>query len=251
MSTPTWRPGTVVWRELMTADLAKSTAFYTALFGWTTNDVDMGPAGIYRMLVANGVAVAGAFAMKGVPPMWTQYVSVDDVDKTAAAITAAGGKVVRAPADIPNVGRFAMCVDPQGAAFCPFKSIEGDMPPTATPGLGTFCWDSLATTDQAAAIAFYTKIFPWKTTSFHGNITVGTGPEGKTGVADIGAAPPGAPAMWMSHVLVKDLAESRDRAVALGGKVLMAEIAIPQTGKFAVIADSEGAVLSIFQPQMG
>lgn len=251
MSTPTYRPGTVVWRELATKDLAKSTVFYTELFGWKTKDADMGPMGIYRMFVADGKDLAGAWQAADMPDAWVQYVSVDDVDATAKMAAAAGGSVMKGPADIPHVGRFAAIVDPQGGAICAFKAVDGDRDPGALPGLGTFCWESLATSDKTGAIAFYTTVFPWKTTDFHGNITVGAGPEGKIGVGDIGDAPPGAPTMWMSHIVVKNLAESRDRAVALGGKVLMAEIAIPQTGKFAVISDSQGAVLSIFQPEMG
>ena len=51
------------------------------------------------------------------PPFWMIYFAVDDADKAAADIAAAGGRVHREPADIPGTGRFAVVGDPQGAGF--------------------------------------------------------------------------------------------------------------------------------------
>ena len=39
------------------------------------------------------------------------------VDASVAEVRALGGTVYRAPADIPNVGRYALVADPQGAVF--------------------------------------------------------------------------------------------------------------------------------------
>jgi predicted enzyme related to lactoylglutathione lyase len=41
-------PGIVSWNELMTRDAAASAKFYTALFGWTREDLDTGAAA-YRL----------------------------------------------------------------------------------------------------------------------------------------------------------------------------------------------------------
>ena len=59
---------------------------------------------------------------------WLSYVSVEDVDAAAKAATANGGKLVEAPADLPEVGRMARIADPQGAEICLFKSATGDPP---------------------------------------------------------------------------------------------------------------------------
>jgi predicted enzyme related to lactoylglutathione lyase len=52
-----------------------------------------------------------------VPPNWTPYIMVDDCDQTADKAKALGGRTFVPPTDIPNVGRFAVIQDPQGAIF--------------------------------------------------------------------------------------------------------------------------------------
>jgi hypothetical protein len=49
------------------------------------------------------------------PAMWMQYVKVDDCDAAAAKAKGLGAHIVVPPSDIPNVGRFSMFADPQGA----------------------------------------------------------------------------------------------------------------------------------------
>jgi hypothetical protein len=48
-------------------------------------------------------------------------VAVTDCDASANKVTKLGGKVLVPPTDIPNVGRFAIVQDPQGATFGLFK----------------------------------------------------------------------------------------------------------------------------------
>jgi uncharacterized protein len=247
----THRPGAIVWREHLTADLARSTAFYTELFGWKTKDSDMGPMGTYRLFYAGETQVAGSMQlgadMKGVPTCWVQYISVPDVDAAAAKVTATGGKVMMGPMDIPNIGRFVMITDPQGAAVALYKDAKGDQTPAGPPAPGTFCWESLNTTDKKAACAFYAGLAPYQIKDFHGNITLAIDETPSGGIGDVSDVPPGVPPHWLSHVVVANLAESRARAVALGGTVMMAEIDIPETGKMGVITDPLGAPLSLFQ----
>jgi predicted enzyme related to lactoylglutathione lyase len=51
------------------------------------------------------------------PPSWGTYITVDDVDATAAKAKELGGTVLVEPQDIPEVGRFCVIKDPQGAVF--------------------------------------------------------------------------------------------------------------------------------------
>ena len=51
------------------------------------------------------------------PSAWLPYIAVENTDESAAKITELGGKVWVEPRDIPNVGRFAVATDPQGAHF--------------------------------------------------------------------------------------------------------------------------------------
>ncbi len=114
--------GAFSWSELMTSDPEAAVAFYGKLFGWSTDRMEM-PDGAYHVVKVGETAVGGIMAMPkaatagGVPPNWGCYVTVDDVDAFAQQATGLGAKVVHGPEDIPNVGRFAVIVDPQGAAF--------------------------------------------------------------------------------------------------------------------------------------
>lgn len=54
---------------------------------------------------------------EAVPPHWGVYVTVDDVDATAAKAEELGGKIHVPPTDIPNVGRFCVIQDPQGSVI--------------------------------------------------------------------------------------------------------------------------------------
>jgi uncharacterized protein len=49
-------------------------------------------------------------------------VSVEDVDSVATRAKSLGGKIIVEPVDIPDVGRIAVLLDPQGAAIGLFKS---------------------------------------------------------------------------------------------------------------------------------
>ena len=115
--------GAFSWFELMTTDVEGAKNFYSELFGWEFETSPM-PGFDYIEIKVNGKSVAGMMAQpeecKGLPPSWDSYITVDDVDATAAKVTELGGKVLRAPADIPEVGRFCVLQDPQGAVIMAF-----------------------------------------------------------------------------------------------------------------------------------
>ena len=112
------KPGGVHWNELLTRDADRAVAFYQALAGYTDKAMDMGPMGTYHVLERDGVPRGGVFTMKEVERShWLPYFHVADCDQTAARASKHGATVVTEPADIPDIGRFAMLVDPQGAAF--------------------------------------------------------------------------------------------------------------------------------------
>lgn len=110
--------GAFSWCELLTTDVNAAKAFYTKLFGWTTEEVPC-EGMTYTMVKAGGKEVGGIMAMppgaKGQPPMWGTYVTVNDVDLTARTAEQLGGRILVPPQDIPNVGRFCVIQDPQGA----------------------------------------------------------------------------------------------------------------------------------------
>lgn len=121
---PRTASGDWVWNELWTPDDSRALNFYERLVGYTRDSMDMGPAGTYYLLKKDGVPRAGL--MRSVEPkaqpMWLPYVEVDDCDATAAKAKTLGGQVVSGPTDIPGVGRFAVLVDPLGAAIAVMRS---------------------------------------------------------------------------------------------------------------------------------
>jgi hypothetical protein len=55
--------------------------------------------------------------MGKMPAHWYPYFGVEDCDAVAAKAKGMGAQIHMPPTDIPNVGRFAVIGDPQGAAF--------------------------------------------------------------------------------------------------------------------------------------
>ena len=122
-------PGDWCWNELWTPDDTRALNFYERTFGHGHDAMDMGTQGTYYVLKKDGVPRCGL--MRSVEPkapaMWLPYVGVDDCDASAAKARALGAQVVREPTDIPGVGRFAVLVDPLGAAIAIMRGI----PPAA------------------------------------------------------------------------------------------------------------------------
>src|SRR5258705_8969520 len=104
--TNTFASGTPNWVDLGTTDVAAASAFYSALFGWTVQD--LGPdSGGYGMILLEGKRIAGigpaTYPTRGTS--WTVYFATADADDTAARAEANGGTVVMAPMDVMDQGR--------------------------------------------------------------------------------------------------------------------------------------------------
>jgi predicted enzyme related to lactoylglutathione lyase len=112
--------GTPVWFELMARDARGAAEFYAALLG---AQIKQAPdAAIeYFALSLDGTEFAGIggfpdAAPGDVPPYWSPYFAVSDVDGAVERATAAGATVLMGPADL-GPGRLAMFLDPENAAF--------------------------------------------------------------------------------------------------------------------------------------
>ena len=113
-----------IWEELLCTDPAKANAFYGEVFGWQTEQMDMGEMGTYRVLKRGEISEAGIMqkpADSPGPSHWLSYVHVDDVDASAAQVVELGGKTFVEPMTIPNVGRMSVHADPTGAMFALYK----------------------------------------------------------------------------------------------------------------------------------
>ncbi len=118
---------TFVWHEVYGPSADAAIDFYTSALGFGTQDMDMGEMGTYRMLTRDGAPVAGVMGtagipdMEGVPPHWSTYISVDDLDARLEKCQSLGATVVVPPIHVPTIGRMALIADPQGAHVWLFK----------------------------------------------------------------------------------------------------------------------------------
>jgi len=112
------------WNELWTTDVARALAFYQKLIGYTVDTMDVGVDGPYYLLKVGDKMRGGVTPSTnpGAASMWLPYVGVDDCDAKAAQAQKLGAQVLLAPNDIPGVGRFAILLDPLGAALAVIKA---------------------------------------------------------------------------------------------------------------------------------
>jgi predicted enzyme related to lactoylglutathione lyase len=239
--------GKFIWFEHLSNDVPKARAFYGELFGWHSDAVPMGNAS-YHMIQNAGVAIGGFRAgMPGMPNHWMSYLSVADVDAAVKAAQAAGAKVLMPPTDFAPIGRGATIADPTGAAFSVWKDAQEDRPDAQGVPAGDWYWNECYTTDAAAALAFYEKVFGYTHTSMD------MGPQGtyyvlmKDGVARAGlmrSPQPGPPPRWLPYVSVADCDASAKRAAALGATTMVPPMDIPDVGRFSVMLDPLGAAIA-------
>jgi uncharacterized protein len=129
MKDPYKQHGAFSWFELMTSDVDAAKKFYSNLFDWDTEDMPMGDMN-YTVVKVGEERLGGITNIpsqaEGTPPNWGVYVTVNDVDATAAKAEELGGKILMPPTDIPNVGRFCVLQDPQGAVISAITYVNSE-----------------------------------------------------------------------------------------------------------------------------
>jgi predicted enzyme related to lactoylglutathione lyase len=114
--------GAWAWNDLQTPDPEPALPFYEGLFGWAIRAVEES-GGVYWTIEHDGRMIGGVMRSAQAPrPFWTVYFGVEDVDDALEGVGAGGGTTLLEPVRVP-AGRFAMAVDPQGAALC---FVEGE-----------------------------------------------------------------------------------------------------------------------------
>ena len=115
------KPGEFSWNELVSNDVPLARKFYTSLFGWNAEAFAGGND--YTLFKQGDTMVGGLMQCPkpGLPSHWLPYVTVEDVDATAAKAKKLGAQIAVEPFDVPTVGRIAVLVDPHGAAIGLFK----------------------------------------------------------------------------------------------------------------------------------
>jgi predicted enzyme related to lactoylglutathione lyase len=120
-----------------------------------------------------------------------------------------------------------------------------------------FVWYELLTTDPAAAESFYRNVIGWGTQDSgvpgmsYTILSAGAIPIGGLMALPEAALAAGARPGWIGYVDVEDVDASAAEFAKTGGGVHHAAADIPGVGRFAVVADPQGAALALFKNACG
>ena len=247
--------GRFIWQELMTADTAAAGEFYSKVIGWRTQPFPKTDSS-YSTFVADGAPVGGLTRLAedarqtGARPHWLPFIGSDDVDATSVAVERLGGKVLRSPTNIDNVGRYAVLADPQGASFGAYKPQQsGSFPARGHARPGEFAWQELATSDYEAAFRFYGELFGWQALQRMDMGPAGTylifGRDGvqQGGIYKLSAQMP-AP-YWLSYIETANVEAAAAAARDAGGRVITGPMDVPGGGRIAQLLDASGVLFAV------
>jgi predicted enzyme related to lactoylglutathione lyase len=246
--------GKVVWADLVTPDLAAAERFYGGLLGWTFQTIHTGDSD-YALALAGGRAVGGLYQKSlragEQQPVWLTFIAVRDLDAAKRVALAHGAKVVSPAKSYPKRGRQAVLTDPEGAVFAMLASSSGDAPDFLAES-GEWIWSALLSRDPAAEAAFYQEVFSYDVfdlASDDGRVHVILSSDNFARAS--ANALPGDSARshphWLNFIRVDDTIATVAKAVASGGRVLVAPHVDRHGGQVAVVADPAGAPFGLME----
>lgn len=249
--------GTPCWFELATTDQAAAKDFYSRIFGWQPQDNPMGPGEFYTMFQLEGRSAGAAYTLPpklvaaGVGAHWNVYFATPDVDASATKVAELGGTVIQPPFEVMDVGRMSNCKDPGGAPFSLWQARRH-----AGAGVlnenGAVLWTELATRDTERAREFYTGLLGWETKGsavMATYIEFSTDGQPRGGLLPMGDEWGAAESRWGVYFMVADCDAAVAQARELGATVRFGPISAPGVGRFAALADPQGASFSVITPQ--
>jgi predicted enzyme related to lactoylglutathione lyase len=239
---------------LATSDSGDARSFYTRLFGWDgVAELTASAAGAFTMLRRGGREVAVVYRQMpearaaGAPPHRTSFISVAVADATAARANELGGAAVfREPFDVLDAGCVAAIRDPTGALVSLWqpRSLPGA---TLVNDVGALCWNELATTDVELAKSFFGLLLGWEyETDDSGYVSIGNAGRLNGGIRKQTEDERGIPPSWLPYFTVENADDAMREAERLGGRWLVPTTEV-ETGRFAVIADRQGAAFAVFE----
>jgi uncharacterized protein len=252
------KPGSFCWIELATTDQNAAKKFYGSLFGWNANDTPMGPGDFYTIFQLEGRAAAAGCTLRkeqldqSVPPHWMLYVTVENADASVGRAAKLGGKVLAPAFDVFEAGRMAVLQDTAGATFCVWQA-KGNQGTGITGVDGTLCWADLSTPDHPGAAKFYSGLFGWNVIEDKdddppsGYLHIKNGEDFIGGVLPLARRKPGTPPRWLPYFLVSNCDGAVAKAKQLGARVYMEPMTVENVGRWAVVADPQGAVFAVFE----
>ncbi len=117
------------------------------------------------------------------------------------------------------------------------------------PAHGNFCWNELISTDLDKARQFYGDLLGWeiKDSGMPGMqyLLAHAGDKQTCGMMNMPEEAKGAPSHWMSYIAVEKVDELTEKAKSLGANVIHGPQDIPTVGRFVILQDPTGAMISL------
>ena len=247
-----------VWYELITTNTGSARLFYGSVVGWGTRDASQ-PHMDYTLFTVGEAPVGGLMDVPeqarkvGVRSSWIGYISVADVDQAAEKVSSLGGTIHVQPADIPEVGRFAVVSDPQGCTFTLFRPRPISPPPEEPePGTpGHIGWHELYAENWEEAFSFYSSMFGWEKgdpmdMGELGTYQLFTTEGGSMPIGGMFNKPPSVPtAFWLFYFNVDDIDAALTRVEGGGGKLLNGPMQVPGGDWIVQCLDPQGAMFAL------
>ncbi len=241
-------PGKFIWHDLLTHEPKKAGQFYQDLFGWA---IEYQPH--YALIRNGGKLIAGIVTTEGVTTdssgekvkggLWLPTVSVADIDATACAVTANGGKILNGPFDMGQRGQALLIRDPQQSDLVVLSAKGGD-PADADPAVGDWLWNELWSKDPEAIEPFYAAVFGYDQVLSNDDYSVFLhSDKWRAGIRHIRDNTKHL--LWVPVVRVADTKATTKRVSELGGTVHINAGEVPGNPDIALIADTVGTLLLI------
>ncbi|WP_242467537.1 VOC family protein [Thiocapsa imhoffii] len=249
-----YEPGTFCWVDLATNAPAAAKGFYGEILGWSAADVETQYEVPYSLLLRDGQRAAALYEMapeQGAFPYWAAYVRVTDIEASVRRATELGGRLVMPAVELMDLARMAYVQDPTGAVLGlwePRTLFGAELDNTE----GARSWCELQTRDTSAATRFYEGLFGWRTRTsrslMDGRYTLFEQDGREVGGmieldAEWGTMPPN----WSIYFGVEDCDAAVAKAKQLGGSLVMDAQEVAGVGRFAFLADPQGAIFAIIQ----
>ena len=242
--------GRFVWRDLMTRDVGAAKRFYTGLLGWRFEDTKRNGRA-YALARVGSAPVAGIVDVSAIPdaaPQWISFMTVEDVDRKVALVTANGGQVLLAPRDVATIGRAAVVADPQGAPIG-LATLRREVADPLSPAPSAFFWQEYLARDAARALDFYKQLAGYESsitdTQLGLEYHILKRERSRAGLFQLPATVTDVLPNWLPYVLVADPAALAARVPGLGGRILVPASPDRRNGSLAVVADPGGAPLAL------
>ncbi len=249
--------GAPCWFELISHHEPKARAFYSALFGWSSEDRQLEDGSRYVVAKLGNEYVAAMYAMdpelqeQGVPSHWVVYFAVDDIHAAIDTAIEEGGELLVEPYQVTDMGLTAILSDPEGASFCLWQT--GSHPGAGLIGApGSVTWAELASRDPADAGDFYSRTLGWSVrhlplSETGAYTTFGSEDEDWGGMLTMDEQWQDIPPHWVLYFAVEDADSASEQADELGGSVIVPPFDVPEVGRLAMLADPSGAAFYVMQ----